>query len=79
MVFYNNKELNVNIAVVNADRYFGLLGRDKLGHCRESIDRCFKAEVSAKLPKMKGAKASNKVNFDAKLDFFPGTESTIAT
>ena len=27
-VFYKNKELNVNIAVVDADRNFGLLGRD---------------------------------------------------
>ena len=44
-VFYNNKEINVNIAVVDADRNFGLLGRDILNNSNESIERCFKAEV----------------------------------
>ena len=54
-VFYNNKELNVNIAVVDADRNFGLLGRDIINNREESIERCFKAEVSEKLPTVKGA------------------------
>ena len=65
-VFYNNKELNVNIAVVDADRNFGLLGRDIINNSKESIDRCFKAEASEKLPIVKGAKASIKLKPDAK-------------
>ena len=65
-VFYNNKELNVNIAVVDADRNFGLLGRDILNNSNESIEGCFKAEVSEKLPTVKGAKASIKLKPDAK-------------
>ena len=47
-VFYNNKELNVNIAVVDVDRNFGLLGRDIINNSKESIERCFKADVSEK-------------------------------
>ena len=65
-VFYNNKQLNVNIAVVDADRNFGLLGRDILNKSKDSIDRCFKAEASEKLPTVKGAKASIKSKPDAK-------------
>ena len=65
-VFYNNKELNVNIAVVDADRNFGLLVRDIINNSKESIDRCFKAEASEKLPIVKGAKASIKLKPDAK-------------
>ena len=61
-----NKQVNVNIAVVDADRNFGLLGRDILNNCEESIERCFKAEVSEKLPTVKGAKASIKLKTDAK-------------
>ena len=63
---YNNKVLNVNFAVVDADRTFGLLGRDIINHSKESIDRCFKAEVSEKLPTVKGAKASIKLKPDVK-------------
>ena len=65
-VFYNNKELNVNNAVVDADRNFGLLGRDKINKSKESIERCFKAEVPEKLPTVEGAKASIKLKPDAK-------------
>ena len=65
-MFYNNKELNVNIAVVGADKNFGLLGRDKLNHSTESIHRCFKTKVSEKLPTVEGAKASIKLKPDAK-------------
>ena len=65
-VFYNNKELNVNIAVVDADRNFGLLGRDIINNSKEPIDRCFKAEASEKLPIVQGAKASIKMKPDAK-------------
>ena len=65
-VLYNNKQVNVNIAVVDADRNFGLLGRDILNNCKESIERCFKAEVSEKLPTVKGAKASIILKPDAK-------------
>ena len=57
-VFYNHKALNVSIAVVDADRIFGFLGCDILNHSKESIDRCFKAEVSERLPKLKGVKTS---------------------
>ena len=56
----------MNIAVVDADRKFGFLGRDKLDLSKESIDRCFKAEVSEKLPTVKVAKASIKLKPDAK-------------
>ena len=69
-VFYNNKEFNVNIAVVDADRNFGLLGRDIMNNSKESIERCFKAEVSEKLPAVKGAEASIKLKPDAKPMFF---------
>ena len=65
-VFYNNKELNVHLAVVNADRKFGLLGRDIINNSKKSIDRCVKAEASEKLPIVKGAKASIKLKPDAK-------------
>ena len=65
-VFYNNKELNVNIAHVDADRNFGLLGRDVINNSKESVERPFKAEVSEKLPKVKGAKVSIKLKPDAK-------------
>ena len=65
-VFYNNKELNVNIAVVDADRNFGLLGRDIINNSKESIERCCKAELSEKLPTVKGAKASIKLKPEAK-------------
>ena len=41
-VLYNNKELNVNIAVVDADRTFDLLGRDILNYSKESFDPCSK-------------------------------------
>ena len=68
-VLYNNKQINVNIAVVDADKNFGLLGRDILNNCKESIDRCFKAEASEKLPTVKGAKASIKLKPDAKSMF----------
>ena len=65
-VLYNNKQVNVNIAVVDADRNFGLLERDLLNNSKESLERCFKAEVSEKLPTVKGAKTSIKLNLDAK-------------
>ena len=65
-VFYINKELNVNIAVVDADRNFGLLGRDIINNSKKSIDRCVKAEASEKLPTVKGALASVKLKPDAK-------------
>ena len=65
-VLYDNKEPNVNIAVVDADRNFGLLGRDIINNSKESIERCFKAKVSKKLPLVKGAKASIKLKPDAK-------------
>ena len=55
--------LIVHIAV---DRTSGLLGRDILNHSKESIDRCFRAEVSEKLPTVKGAEASIKLEPDAK-------------
>ena len=64
-VFHKNKELNVNSAVVDADRNFGLLGRDILNHSKESIDRCFKAEVPETLPTLKGAKAFIKIKYVA--------------
>ena len=64
-VFYNNKEFNVNIAVVDADRNFGLLGRDIINNSKESIERCFKAEASKKLPTMKSTKVSIKLKPDA--------------
>ena len=35
-------------------------------HSKESIDRCFKAEVCEKLPTVRGAKASIKLKPDAK-------------
>ena len=59
-------ELNVNIAVDDADRNFGLMGRDILNQSKESFDRCFKAEASQKLPTVKGAKASIKLKPDAR-------------
>ena len=65
-VLNNNKQVNVNIAVVDAERNFGLLGRDILNKCKESIDRCFKAEAPEKLPTVKSGKASIKLNLDAK-------------
>ena len=65
-VFYNNKEPNVNIAVVDADRNFGLLERNIINNSKESIERCFKAEVFEKLPTVKGAKGSIKLKPDAK-------------
>ena len=65
-VFYNNKELNVKIAVVDADRNFGLLGHDIINNSKESINQCFKAEASEKLPTVKGAKASIKLKPDAR-------------
>ena len=68
-VLYNNKELNVNIAVVDADRNFGLLGRDIIKNSKQSIERCFKAEVSEKLSTVKGAKAFIKLKPDAKPRF----------
>ena len=68
-VFYYNKELNVNIAVVDADRNFGLLGRDIINNSKESIDRCFRAEASEKLPMVKCDKASIKLKPDAKSMF----------
>ena len=71
-VLYNNKQVNVNIAVVDADRNFGLLGRDILNNCKESNERCFKAEVSETLPTVKGAKASIKLKPDAKPMFCAG-------
>ena len=37
-----------------------------LKHSKESIDRCFKAEVCEKLPTVRGAKASIKLKPDAK-------------
>ena len=45
-VFSNNKQVNVNIAVIDADRNFGLLGRDILTNSKDFFERCFKAEVS---------------------------------
>ena len=65
-VFNNNKVLNVNIALVDADRNFGLLGRDIINNSKESIDRCFKAEASEKLPTVNGANASIKLKRDDK-------------
>ena len=65
-VLFNNKVLKVNIAVVDADRNFGIMGRDIIDHSQESIDRCFKAEVSEKLPTGKGALASIKMKPYAK-------------
>ena len=73
-VFYNNRELNVDIAVVDADRTFDLFGCDITNHSKESIDRCFKAEASEKLPTVKGAKASLELKPDAK-----PTKGTVAT
>ena len=43
-----------------------LLGRDIINSSNESIDRCFEAEASEKLPTVKGAKASIKLKPDAK-------------
>ena len=65
-VLHNNKQVNVNIVVVDADRNFGLLGRDIIKNSKESIDRCFKAEASEQLPTVKGVKASIKLKHDAK-------------
>ena len=65
-VVYNNKQVDVNIFVVDAYRIFGLLGGDLLNNSRESIERCFKAEISEKLPTVKGAKVSIKLKPDAK-------------
>ena len=65
-VHYKNKQVNVNVAVVDADRNYGLLGRDILNISKDSIERCFKAEISEKLPTVKGAKASIKLKPDAK-------------
>ena len=64
-LFYNNKDLIVNIAVVDAYRTFDFLGSDLLNHNKESSDRCFEAEVSEKLPTVEGAKASIKLKPDA--------------
>ena len=65
-VLLNNEVLNVNIAVVDGDKNFGLLGGDIINYSKESIDRCFKGEVSEKLPIVKGAKASIKFKPDVK-------------
>ena len=46
-----------------------ILGRDIINNSKESIDRCFKAEASEKLPTVKGAKASIKLKPDAKTMF----------
>ena len=54
---------------VDADRNFGLLGRDIINHSKESIDRCFKAKKSENLTTVKGAKASTKLKPDAKRMF----------
>ena len=78
-VFYKNRKLHMNIAVDNADRNFGLLGRDILNHNEESFYRCFKAQVSEKLPTVKGAKASIKLKPDAKAMFCVAQKGTVAT
>ena len=65
-VLYNNKQVDVNIAVVDADRNFGLLRRDILNNSKDSIEQCFEAEVSQKLPTVKGAKAFIELKPDAK-------------
>ena len=76
-VFYNNKELNVNIAAVDADVNFGLLGRDILNHSITSIDRRFKTESPEKLPTVKGAKASIKLKSDANPRFCAAQKSPL--
>ena len=60
------KQVNLNIAVVDADRNFGLLGRDKLKNSKYFFERCFKSEVSEKLPTVKCGKTSIKLKPDAK-------------
>ena len=65
-VLYNNQQVNVNIAVVDLDKNFGLLGRDILNKGKQSIEQCFKAEVSEKLPTVKSVKAHIQLKPDAK-------------
>ena len=78
-MLHDNQQVNVNNAIVDADRNFGLLGRDILNKCKESIERCFRAEVSEKLPTVKCAKVSSILKPDAKPMFCAGTEGTVAT
>ena len=76
--FYNNKELNVSIAVVDADRNFGLLRRDKFNQSKSSIDSCFKAEISKKLPAVKRAKVSINLKPDSKPLFHSARKKTLS-
>ena len=74
--WFCNKQLSVNIAVVNADKNFSLLGLDILNHSEKTISRFFKAEVIENLPTVKGAKTSKKMKHCA---IWRGTERTVAT
>ena len=62
---------------MDADRNFGLLRRDILYHSKECIDRCFKAEVSEKLPTMKGANVSINLKPVAKPMFCAARKVTL--
>ena len=53
--------MNVNIPVVDAEREFGLLGRDTVNPSKTFYNRCFKADVSEKLRAVKSAKAFIKL------------------